>query len=352
MPARPDHPDATLLASLEHRFDAELRTALAGARNVALVNFPNHNNPGDSAIWLGARAALKRLGVRVRYMCAWNTFNADALGRALPDGPVLLNGGGNFGDLYKGQQGLRERLLAELPHRHLIQLPQSIHFREQGNLERVRRLVAGHGNVTLMLREQTSFDLASKQFDAPVLLAPDCALALGRLPRPVTVPDVDLLWLHRLAGDPEYVDHGSLPTPLSVREVEWLRTVPPEPAWSYSARAGRKANGYLAPRCRADIRWGRHAWRPLAATFAPLGWGYVARGLQIMARGRVLVTDKLHGHLMALLAGIPHVVLDNSYGKVSGTYRTWTQPSFLARWAQGGEEAVAQAVELLSARPA
>jgi pyruvyl transferase EpsO len=185
VPASVDpNPDRALLGSLADRIDDGLRDVLGGARDVALVNFPNHNNPGDSAIWLGARAALRRIGVRVRYQCAWCTYSPGALRRALPDGPVLINGGGNFGDLYAGQQGLRERLLAELTGRRIVQLPQSIHFRERANLDRVRRLVAGHGGVTLIAREQRSKQLAQKEFDADVRLLPDMALALRELPRP------------------------------------------------------------------------------------------------------------------------------------------------------------------------
>lgn len=332
-------PDAELLAELADRVDTGLRSALAGAREVALVNFPNHNNPGDSAIWLGAAASLRRLGVRIRYRCAWCTYDPDALRRALPEGPVLLNGGGNFGDLYAGQQGLRERLLAELTDRRLIQLPQSIHFRDNANLQRMRRLVDSHGDVTLLMRERRSEALAREVFDADVQLVPDLAFALRELPRSVDTPDVDALWLHRVANDPEYVDHGRPPADLSVHDVEWLLGVPGEPAWSRRARLARAANDRLLPRCRDDRRWARHAWRPLAATFAPLGTGYLERGLNIMARGRVLVTDKLHGHILALLSGRPHVVMDNSYGKVSATYETWTRPSTLVHWARDWDEA-------------
>src|SRR5699024_3836763 len=126
LPRQP-HPDSLLLDSLAHRIDIELPRALRGARTVALVNFPNHNHPGDSALWLGARASLKRLGVHVAYQCAWSSYSPEALARAYPERPVLINGGGNFGDLYRGQQRLRERLLADQRGRHIIQLPQSIH---------------------------------------------------------------------------------------------------------------------------------------------------------------------------------------------------------------------------------
>lgn len=349
MPQPAARADERLLADLAERFDTELNTVLQGAREVALVNFPNHGNPGDSAIWLGARAALRRLGVTVRYRCAWSNFDPAALAAAHRDGPVLINGGGNFGDLYKGQQGLRERLFTELRDRRLVQLPQSIHFADGRNLDRNRRLVAQHGNVVLMLRESASFDFAQRHFEAPAVLAPDCALALRQLTRPDVQPDVDLLWVHRLRGDPEYVERGVLPTERSVREVEWMKAVRPEPEWPARARAARRANRWLASRAKDSERWRRHGWRPFAATFEPVGWGHVGRGLNILGRGRVLVTDKLHGHVMALLAGMPHVVLDNSYGKVSGTYRTWTHPSALAHWADDVTQAAALAEQLLDA---
>ena len=37
-----------------------------------------------------------------------------------------------------------------------------------------------------------------------------------------------------------------------------------------------------------------------------------------------MVTDRLHAHILSLLLDIPHVVLDNSYGKVGGFVDAWT----------------------------
>jgi pyruvyl transferase EpsO len=61
----------------------------------------------------------------------------------------------------------------------------------------------------------------------------------------------------------------------------------------------------------------------------------------------VVVTDRLHGHILALLLGIPHVVLDNSYGKLHHFIRTWTHASPLVRMAAAPDEATALARELL-----
>jgi pyruvyl transferase EpsO len=62
----------------------------------------------------------------------------------------------------------------------------------------------------------------------------------------------------------------------------------------------------------------------LTRVYSPLARQRLRRGLGILASGRVVVTDRLHGHILSLLLGIPHVVLDNSYGKLSRFRATWT----------------------------
>jgi len=43
-------------------------------------------------------------------------------------------------------------------------------------------------------------------------------------------------------------------------------------------------------------------------------------------------TDRLHGHILRSLLGIPHRSMDNFYGNNRGFYQTWTNASRLARW--------------------
>jgi exopolysaccharide biosynthesis predicted pyruvyltransferase EpsI len=73
----------------------------------------------------------------------------------------------------------------------------------------------------------------------------------------------------------------------------------------------------------------------------------LAQACQLLRRGRVVVTDRLHVHVMALHMGIPCVVSDNSYGKVRGLYDTYTCPMPLARWARSPADALEIANELL-----
>src|SRR3546814_16823778 len=49
------------------------------------------------------------------------------------------------------------------------------------------------------------------------------------------------------------------------------------------------------------------------------------RGISMLSQGRVIVTDRLHAHILSLLFDIPQVVLDNMYGKVSSFAEQWTE---------------------------
>ena len=340
MQRRPADADP-LVSGWREQIDAALSSVVRPGEPVALVNFPNHGNPGDPAIWLGALAALRRLECPVAYACTPRSFSATALRQALPDGPVLINGGGNFGDLYGPQQQLRERLLVELPERRLVQLPQSIHFQHEDTLARMQRLVAAHGDVVLMVREDSSAGLAAS-FDAPAVLCPDLALSLGPLaPTGARHPVTALL---RSRDSPESVDHGSLSDDPDLHRVDWLADVVGDQRhWRGSLQSLLQVNAGLSQEPQPDP----HLAAALAATFEPLAEAWVERGLAILSSGRVVVTDTLHGHLLSLLLGRPHVVLDNSYGKCRSTVRTWTGSHPLVHWADTLEQATGLARTLL-----
>jgi len=46
--------------------------------------------------------------------------------------------------------------------------------------------------------------------------------------------------------------------------------------------------------------------------------------MEMIAAGEVLMTDRLHGHILALLMGVPNVLMNNTCGKVRAFFETWT----------------------------
>jgi pyruvyl transferase EpsO len=94
------------------------------------------------------------------------------------------------------------------------------------------------------------------------------------------------------------------------------------------------------------------ALRLLPLPFPALARQRLARGLTLLSEGQVLVTDRLHGHILALRLGIPHVVLDNSYDKLHHFISAWTHTSPLVQLAHSPDEAAECARAMVEAQHA
>ncbi|RZM35153.1 MAG: exopolysaccharide biosynthesis protein [Sphingomonas sp.] len=265
----------------------------------ALVDFPDHANVGDSAIWLGEIAMLRGItGRDPDYVATWDGFDPAAFAAASPGGVLFIHGGGNLGDIWPHHQRFRERMLADVRDRTVVQLPQSIHFRAPEGWESFAAVVAEHPDFHLYVRDEPSRARAAGRLLCSVSLAPDSAFALGRQVRGMA--DRDCLML--LRTDAERVAHDAVAfgDAAGAPGVDWLNDDPLPPAMPGDTPA-RRCERFAAAR--------------------------VERGLALLSRGRRIVTDRLHGHILATLLGIPHVALDNEYGKLSAYIDTWTAAS-------------------------
>ena len=337
MPNPAPNSACTLIHELSRHIEEVLRDLLAGQTRCALLDCPTHANVGDNAIWLGERAYLRRAGIQVDYLCSHRTYSESRLRARIGSGPILLSGGGNLGDLWPEHQRLREAVIRAFPANKIIQFPQSIHFEDPGNLARARAIFDAHPDLTLLLRDRRSLELARSEFRSPGLLCPDMGFALGPLPR--TQPaNTDLLCL--LRQDAESAGHAAAPAWGDAIRTDWPGDQPsPNLSLSLLLAGQRQRHPRLAERCAPLLApLYRRAWEGLARE-------RVQRACSVLSRGRVVVTDRLHGHILSLLLGIPHVILDNRVGKVRGFHDTWTHRSGLVRLAQTLEEAAALARE-------
>jgi len=305
---------AQLIEDLQGHIDRVLRPLLSNAERIALLDFPNHSNIGDSAIWLGELAYLRSSAFgRIAYTCSTSSYSATQLSEAVGDGLILLSGGGNFGDLWKRHQLLREQVILDFPGNPIIQLPQSICFQNTANIERAKSVINRHNNLTLLVRDHNSLSIARDEFIRPVLLCPDMAFSLGPLDRP-REPSERIFWLARTDKETrgeEFTFGGN-----GVKARDWIEE-------------DRAAAGFLNHLQGSFPAAGQRIWQIFkpaqSLTDERLATEQVKRGCDLLAQGRFVVTDRLHGHILCLLMGIPHIVLDNSYGKVSSFYSTWTK---------------------------
>ncbi len=68
---------------------------------------------------------------------------------------------------------------------------------------------------------------------------------------------------------------------------------------------------------------------------------------EFLSRGRVIICDRLHGHIPSVLLGKPNVILDNSYKKTSSFQSTWTPSVENVLFASSEEDAIKKAQYLL-----
>jgi pyruvyl transferase EpsO len=335
-----------LLPALRER----ARQAVAGALPatpgpVALLDFPDYANPGDAAIWLGALDVLAASGMpRPAYASDWRTFDERALRRALPQGTILFTGGGNFGDLWPRHQSFRERVIERFPGHAIVQLPQSIHFGSADATARARAVLGSHATCTIMARDQQSADFATGELGCRTVLCPDLALCLTPATEPAVgrdravAPAGDVLWLmrsdHESAFGPERAGPG-----IGRSTVDWVDERP-----SPAARVARRLGDAIEQR----VPGSRVLRTALSAMYAGLARERVRHGCRLLRSARVVITDRLHGHILALLCEVPHVLVGDRYGKVRRFHDTWTAPSPLAHWAGSPAIAADMARDLLA----
>jgi len=290
-----------LIAELQDRVHDCLKDYVSRDEPVAMVDFPNYRNVGDSAIWLGQMAYLSsRFNKSPSYISALPDHSHDKLDEAMPSGPIFITGGGTFGDIWSGHQELRESILERWPGRLVVQLPQSIHYKSQQHADRMARAIARHKNFVLLVRDEESKQFAEKHFDCQVRLCPDMAFCIGPIQSSVATRFPVLAMLRTDQEKASPYDFSAYP---DVPVEDWI---------TESRIAIRVAKAVGAVRGAASL----NPERIKEAKFDAAAKARLQRGIRQIARGRAIVTDRLHVHICSLLLGRPHAVLDNSYGKV------------------------------------
>lgn len=279
---------------------------------VALVSLPAHWNLGDSFIWQGEKTVLDSLGISLTYACTFSQCESpselERLAKAVQNGTILIHGGGNYGDLWLGPTKYISMLIDRFPFNRIIQLPQSVFYLNAAQGISDLRHHFSHPDFHLMVRDRSSFefvrralgnaDASLRSNDSAIsrlVLCPDSAIAIGPL-LPNCDPDVDVVYLSRQdkekAFDESTVISGLTGHNLSFVVLDWMAH------WRKSFPSPE--NAVRVPLSQAELP----QFRVHAAN-------------NMLCRGRVVVTDRLHAAIIGILIGRPVIALDNTYGKIS-----------------------------------
>jgi pyruvyl transferase EpsO len=293
------------------------------------VDYPRYFNCGDTAIWLGQMAVADALGCPVEAVLDRWTYRAD---RVVPGSTVVITGGGNFGGLYPTHHRLRLQVLHELRGHRVVQMPQSIEFAGELQAHELRTAIRDHGDFVLLVRDERSLERARTVLQCDVQLAPDLAFGLGRLPRPV--PSAPLAALVREDAEAPEVPSGLV----RAERFDWITPDRRDRARWELQLADLASKAWNT---RATSALGERLWRPATRRFSAAN---MDRAVGLVGRGERFVTDRLHGHVLAGLLGIEHVVVNDKYGKVRALWDTWTSVLPGARFAATWDDLPADAL--------
>ncbi|MGL4561616.1 MAG: polysaccharide pyruvyl transferase family protein, partial [Brevinema sp.] len=163
----------------ERIFSANTNTS---KNQIFYLNSPEHSNLGDQAIAAASIDLLKILFpnyvlIEITYN-DWLTNRDTILPFINKKDLIFLHGGGNMGNIWYNEEEIRQNIIASLPDNKIISLPQSITFTEdefgKKALENSRKIYNAHKNLTIMTRDQISFERSKIYFPkVHHILSPD-----------------------------------------------------------------------------------------------------------------------------------------------------------------------------------
>ncbi|NCS04029.1 MAG: polysaccharide polymerase [Microcystis aeruginosa G13-11] len=325
-------------------------SVLRSLEECALLDYPNHSNLGDHLIWLGDIFYLSKTAkIKIKYTAHANIFSEDDLERKAGKSPIIFHGGGNLGDLWAKYQNFREKIIARYHDRPIFILPQSIYFKSQENLQKTAKIFNSHPDLTIFVRDDYSYAIAGEHFgNCRIIKAPDMAFEMVNLPAlpNITATKNSILYIDRVDTERNSAFSASkLEIPDLVVEdwisLQWMNKLPEK--WVYIPGLARLIREGWQRGLATPNQWlSRQKWQlfhPWASVFKDIdnprlhqkSWSLMHSGIYQLKQYPIVITNRLHVHILCLLLDIPHLVFPGSYYKIKAFYDTWTHQIPIAK---------------------
>ena len=171
-------------------FQKNMPLKLSQNSKIWFLDSPSYENLGDQAIAYATTKFLKDtlsnyeiIEVTENNLIKYLSFLKDKIKK---DDLIVLQGGGNLGDLYPRYEFLRRQVIKNFPNNKIIIFPQSVWFSNtnKGYKEQniSSKIYGKHRYLTICARDSKSYNLMKKIFPKnKTLLCPDMALYLTNL---------------------------------------------------------------------------------------------------------------------------------------------------------------------------
>ena len=279
---------------------------LIGDNKFLYLDIPLHDNVGDLLIMLGTFQFFERYSMNPKKIRS----AYGALGKVSPDEVILLHGGGNLGDLYHLHQQYRDDIIERYNGNRVIILPQTVYFEDDANYKICRERWSKHPDLHIFVRDRVSFSLA-REFTRNVYLVPDMAHQL--YPIQAESSGVENKVLNILRRDIESV---ALPGDVFGDVTDWSNELRSHRYLIKLLIQFDKFCGMLGLSFISGLN--ASIWKFYAGKL-------VAKIVRLYSKYGEIHTNRLHGHILAVIMEKNNKVYDNSYGKNSAYIDCWTK---------------------------
>ena len=321
------------LAFLRHQIEVQLFPLVKG--KVALFGLPCHGNIGDTYIAMGELSFLKSIGAKVIY----TKMGIDST--PLPDLPhdctILLQGGGDFGDVWRGIQECRLAVLRKYQNYKIIIFPQSVFYENNSYKENDAKALKNCTDLTICARDYYSYEVLKQCFHNNILLVPDMAFfipsaSLRKHMLPMTKQTLFLKRVDKELNQKEMSDmfrnRGDSKASLIVSDWPTIDNN------LWCIRLNLWMVGITDALLLRKMSWMASFMRKLT-TWQMINVTYpivAKRGVQFLSLFNNLYLTRLHSAILAVLLDKKFALLDNSYHKNRYFYETWLKDLDLAQF--------------------
>jgi len=218
------------------------------------------------------------------------------------DDIVTIIGGGNMGSLYPDIEALRQLVIQSFPQNRVICFPQTLDWDEseasRRAIKRIVRVYSSHADLHLFARETVSFGRLQEMFaehkSVNVRHVPDIVLSATSQDLGINVDSVPQGALLCLRDDRE--------RSLGNEHREAIHIALADASLDTEITDTHVGGSRLDPERCAQL---------------------LKSKLNQFQDSRLIVTDRLHGMILAALVGTPCLVLPNSNHKIHQTWQDW-----------------------------
>lgn len=275
-------------------------------KKIIFMLSPDHGNLGDQLIAVATLKLLKEKYKDKRIIEITRKSyerNKDIIKNIITGKDTLiLCGGGNLGDIWLNEEVSRREVIDEYKNNKIIIMPQTINFLSKKEENISKKIYSKAEDLTIITREKESFKIGKENFvNNKILLAPDIAFYLEDAYIKELSDERDGAILLMRNNPEKIVTAGILKKIKSILKSKKLDI--------------KVSNTVVDSRGKINVKNREEICLNL---------------LKEISKHKLVITDRLHGMIFAVITNTPVIVFGSSVSKTMGTIKWLSHLNYIS----------------------